>query len=268
MKDVRAGAEAPPQGAGPRVAILQSNYIPWKGYFDMIGSVDTFVIYDVMQYTREDWRNRNIIKTPQGPLWLTVPVRQKGRFGQRICDTEIEGTLWARKHWKSIEGSYRKASWFTQVAEWLAPIYLDETFTHLSSLNRRIIAGICSYLGIVTRVIDTEGFLLAEERSERVAGICEQLQASCYVSGPAARAYLDEPAFHAKGIAVEWFDYSNYPVYPQLWGEFKHEVSVLDLLFHCGPAAPDFMKFGRRGGPRGDAPARPIASTPPGPLQA
>lgn len=229
--------------SGQRVAVLQSNYIPWKGYFDLIAAVDTFVIYDQMQYTREDWRNRNVIKTANGLTWLTVPVRQSGRFGQRICDTEISGTQWSRKHWRSIENSYRRAPHFERVAKFLQPIYEDTSITYLSVLNRRLIEAVCAYLGIATRLIDSTEIELVGERSEKVAHICEQLGAGFYVSGPAARAYLIEGDFISRGISVEWFDYSGYPEYRQLWGAFTHQVSVLDLLFMCGPQAPSFMKF-------------------------
>lgn len=229
--------------AGQRVAVLQSNYIPWKGYFDLIGDVDIFVIYDRMQYTREDWRNRNVIKTANGLTWLTVPVRQSGRFGQRICDTEINGPIWARKHWKSIENSYRRAPHFEEVAHWLRPIYEDTGISHLSVLNRQLIEAVCAYLGITTRLVDSSEMELVGERSTRVAHICAQLDAGCYVSGPAARAYLNEADFASRGISVEWFDYAGYREYPQMWGAFTHQVSVLDLLFMCGPQARSFMKF-------------------------
>ena len=236
-------SENPASQAGQRVAVLQSNYIPWKGYFDLIAAVDTFVIYDQMQYTREDWRNRNLIVTANGPLWLTVPVRQSGRFGQRICDTEINGTLWARKHWKSIESSYRRAPHFEEVAQWLKPIYDDNAITLLSILNRRLIEAVCAYLGITTRLVDSSELELVGERSARVAHVCAQLNAGCYVSGPAARSYLDMADFSRRCMTVEWFEYAGYPEYRQLWGTFNHHVTVLDLLFMCGPQAPSFMKL-------------------------
>lgn len=229
---------------GQRVAILQSNYIPWKGYFDLIAASDTFVIYDQMQFTREDWRNRNVIKTSNGLSWLTVPVRQSGRFGQRICDAEIDGSIWARKHWKSIEHAYRRAPHFNEVSEWLRPIYEVPDLTHLSLLNRMLIESICRFLGITTVLVDSSELLLLGNPSERVASICEQLGAGSYVSGPAARSYLNESDFTRRGIAIDWFNYSGYPEYHQLWSSFAHNVSVLDLLFMCGTSAPLFMKFG------------------------
>jgi hypothetical protein len=237
---------------GQRIAILQSNYIPWKGYFDLIAAVDTFVIYDQMQYTREDWRNRNVIKTSNGLVWLTVPVRQSGRFGQRICDAEIDGNLWARKHWKSIENAYRRAPYYEEIAQWLHRIYDEPKLTHLSVLNRSLIEAVCKYLGITTKLVDSSELELRGEPSERVANICEQLGAGCYVSGPAARSYLNEVDFSIRGIDIHWFEYAGYPEYPQQWNSFVHNVTVLDLLFMCGASAPLFMKFGSSSSANGE----------------
>src|SRR5688572_27166187 len=225
------------------VAIVQSNYIPWKGYFDLIDRADEFILYDDVQYTRRDWRNRNRIKTPQGLEWLTVPVKVKGRYHQTIADTEIEGEEWAERHWKTLRAAYARATHFALVAPAFEPLYAGARFTHLSALNRALIGAVCSFLGIRTRLSSSSDYSLSPGRSERLAALCEQAGATEYVSGPAARAYLDEAAFSAKGIRVEWFDYGGYPEYPQLWGPFAHEVSVLDLLFNCGNAAPRYMKF-------------------------
>ena len=135
-----------------RVAILQSNYIPWKGYFDLIAYVDEFILFDDMQFTRRDWRNRNKIKTPNGLQWLTVPVNQKGRYYQPIKDTEITGSEWQQSHWKTIRGNYRRAKYFHSVAEWLEPLYLKNEFTNLSILNETFIRAICEKLDIDTKI--------------------------------------------------------------------------------------------------------------------
>lgn len=228
-----------------RVAILQSNYIPWKGYFDLIASVDEFVLYDDMQFTRRDWRNRNLIKTPTGLKWLTIPVQVKGKYHQKICETQVESPGWAADHWKSIEANYRRAPHFGSEADWLAPLYLGPQADDLSGINRAFLTAICERLQIATRITQSSGYLLADERSERLASICEQAGAGVYVSGPAARDYLDESVFHRRGIAVEWFDYSGYPAYPQLWGPFEHGVTVLDLLFNTGASAAEYLKAAR-----------------------
>lgn len=225
-----------------RVAIVQSNYIPWKGYFDLIASVDEFILYDDMQYTRRDWRNRNQIKTPQGLQWLTVPVRVKGKYHQAIRETGIDGEDWAAGHWKALVQNYRRAPHFGEVVEWLEPIYLQERFTLLSALNRRLLEAVCGYLGIRTVLSDSSQYLLVEGKTERLADLCRQAGGTEYVSGPAARDYIEPRVFEAMGIQLTWFDYAGYPEYPQLWGEFAHGVTVLDLLFNCGRAAPRFMR--------------------------
>ncbi len=231
-----------------RIAIVQSNYIPWKGYFDMIAAVDEFILYDDMQYTRRDWRNRNRVKTQQGLAWLTVPVRVKGKYLQSIRDTEIDGDGWAEKHWRSLFQSYHRAPFFDEVAERLSPVYRQQ-HTHLSTLNRALIETVCDYLGITTRISNSWDYRLVEGKSERLADLCEQAGGTEYISGPAARDYLDEGCFAERGIRVGWFDYAGYPEYPQLWGEFTHGVTILDLLFNCGGGAREYMKYLNSPGP-------------------
>jgi hypothetical protein len=225
-----------------KVAILQSNYIPWKGYFDLIGSVDEFILYDDMQYTRRDWRNRNQIKTPQGVQWLTVPVRVKGKYDQKIRDTEIDGGDWAAAHWKALAQNYARAPHFAEIAAWLEPLYLTASYTHLSELNRRFIEAVCACLRIDTVISDSRDYTLVGGKTERLADLCAQAGGTEYVSGPSARDYVDESVFEHSGIKLTWFDYAGYPEYPQLWGEFAHGVTVLDLLFNCGKDAGRFMR--------------------------
>lgn len=226
-----------------KVAILQSNYIPWKGYFDMIAAVDEFILYDDMQYTRRDWRNRNQIKTQQGAQWLTVPTLVKGKYHQKIRETEINGADWAAGHWKSLVQNYTRAPHFAEIASWLEPLYLEETFTHISHLNRRFIEAICTYLGIKTVITNSWDYTLLDGKTERLADLC--LQAGCneYISGPAAKDYVDEKIFADMGVKLTWFDYVGYPEYPQLWGDFTHGVTILDLLFNCGKDAPRYMRY-------------------------
>lgn len=225
------------------VAILQSNYIPWKGYFDMIAAVDEFILFDDMQYTRRDWRNRNQIKTPQGVQWLTVPVLVKGKYHQKIRETEIDGADWVLAHWKALEQNYRRAPHFAEVAAWLQPLYLETSYGHLSEMNRCFIEAVCRYLGIGTRITHSWDYALVDGKTERLASLCAQAGGTEYVSGPAAKDYVDEQVFNAMGIKLTWFDYVGYPAYPQLWGEFTHGVTILDLLFNCGKDARRFMRY-------------------------
>ena len=226
-----------------KVAILQSNYIPWKGYFDMIAAVDEFILYDDMQYTRRDWRNRNQIKTPQGVQWLSVPVLVKGRYHQKIRETEIEGVGWAANHWKALAQNYARAPYFDKIAAWLAALYLDEPYTHISQLNRRLIEAVCNDLAIKTVISSSSDYTLVDGKTERLADLCVQAGGTHYVSGPSAKDYVDAQVFEHKGIELIWFDYGGYPVYPQLWGEFTHEVTILDLLFNCGAEAHRYMRY-------------------------
>lgn len=225
-----------------KVAIHQSNYIPWKGYFDLIAAVDEFILYDDMQYTRRDWRNRNKIKTPNGLQWLTMPVQVKGKYHQKIRETEINGSDWAGSHWKSLERNYRRAPYFDEIAVWLEPLYVKE-FTHLSPMNRRFIESVCEYLGITTVISNSWDYHLADGKTERLAELCVQVGANEYITGLSAKDYVDESVFSDRGIKLTWFDYSGYPEYPQLWGDFAHGVTILDLLFNCGRDAPEYMKL-------------------------
>lgn len=224
-----------------KVAILQSNYIPWKGYFDMIAAVDEFIIYDDMQYTKGGWRNRNQIKTTQGAQWLTVPVRATGRFGQIIRETEIADNQWQTSHWKSLVMNYSRARHFDDVAVWLEPLYQTQYRT-ITELNLVFISAICNYLNIKTKISHSWDYRLDAGKTERLVSLCQQAGATEYISGPAAKDYIECHHFNEAGIQLKWFDYQGYPEYPQLWGEFAHGVSILDLLFNCGKNASTYMR--------------------------
>ena len=221
--------------------ITQSNYIPWKGYFDSINKVDELVLYDQVQYTRRDWRNRNRIKAQNGLKWLTVPVQVKGKYYQPINQTVVADAGWGKQHWKTLLHNYRKAPFFDKYADALESIYLD-TRTNLSEINATFIRFICDALGIETVIRDSTDFELHEGKNERLISICEQSGVTDYYSGPAAKTYIDEDLFASHGIAVHWLDYDGYPEYDQLYGPFEHSVTILDLLFSVGDDAPSFMK--------------------------
>jgi hypothetical protein len=202
--------------------------------------VDEFILYDDMQFTKNDWRNRNLIKTPQGVQWLTVPVGQN--INRRIRDVRLPDSRWQSKHWKSLASNYRRAPHFAEMAEWLEPLYLSETYTHLSQMNRRFIEAVCDFLGIRTVIRCSSEYTLTQGKTERLADLCIQANGTEYISGPAAKAYIEGGVFADHGIGLTWFDYAGYPEYPQLWGEFTHNVTILDLLFNCGRESHRFMK--------------------------
>lgn len=226
-----------------KVAVLQSNYIPWKGYFDLIAAVDEFILYDDVQFTKNDWRNRNRIKTPRGLQWLSIPVGQD--IDRRIRDVQLPHGAWQDRHWKTLEANYRRAAHFAELAAVFEPVYRSQRHTHLSPLNRELIEAVCRYLGIRTCISNSWDYAPAGGRLERLVDLVAQAGGSEYITGPSARNYLDEAAFAARGISVTWFDYAGYPEYPQLWGGFVHEVTILDLLFNCGQDAARYMRFVR-----------------------
>jgi len=226
-----------------KIAILQSNYIPWKGYFDLIAAVDEFILYDDVQFTKSDWRNRNKIKTPKGVEWLTIPVGQN--INRLIRDVELPRTDWQSKHWKTLEANYQRALHFEEIATMLKPVYL-EPHARLTDLNRSFIEKICTYLAIPTAIRYSWDYEAATGRNERLVDLCLQAGANQYISGPSARGYLDVEMFNKNNIEVRWFEYEGYPPYAQLWGAFTHQVSIIDLLFNCGGNASQYMKCGRR----------------------
>ncbi len=226
-----------------KVAILQSNYIPWKGYFDIIASVDQFIILDCVQYTCNDWRNRNKIKTRDSLLWLTVPVLAKGRHTQLIRDVEIADKFWPNKHWRSLETNYSKSKYFCEISEWLKPLYLEREYKFLSDLNKTFIVAISNYLELNTEIIDSSQFSTSSKKSKRLIEILTEVKADIYYSGPSAKSYINEEQFNEHGFKVSWMDYSDYPIYSQQWKSFVHEVSILDLLFNCGFESRNYMKF-------------------------
>lgn len=226
------------------VAIVQSNYIPWKGYFDLIAKSDIFVLFDEVQYTKRDWRNRNLIKSQTGPQWLSVPVLTKGKYYQKISETEINGDKWRKDHLLALQSNYARAPFFKDTIKWLQPCYFDHTYESISHLNLTFISAICTFLGITTEILYSSEFVSSSDqhRSQRLLEICKSLKASEYISGPKAKSYLDEHHFMANDITVSWMSYDDYPVYPQLWGKFDHHLSILDLIFNCGPDSANFMK--------------------------
>ena len=227
-----------------RIAVVQSNYIPWKGYFDLIASVDEFVLLDDAQFTRRDWRNRNRIKTADGLKWLTIPVEMKGKYDQAIKDTRISDPSWREKHWTRLYHAYSRAPCFSQYAERIEEVYQDASDERLSQINHRFLTAICDILGIDTKITWSMDYGATGRRSERLLDICGQAGATEYLSGPSARTYLDESLFGEAGVDVIWMDYEGHPEYDQLYPPFEHHVTVLDLIFHTGAGAPGHLLKG------------------------
>ena len=225
-----------------KIAILQSNYIPWKGYFDLINQVDEFILYDDMQYTKNDWRNRNIIKSANGTQWLSIPVKHKGKSLQKISETEIAKSNWGRKHWQTLIANYSKAPYFNDYREEFETLYLGCDETYLSQINYLFLTLINKILGIKTTITWSSNFELVGDKTERLISLCQDTQANEYISGPAAKSYMNEEIFAEANIKVSWMDYSNYPEYRQAGSTFEHGVSIIDLIFNEGSNASRYMK--------------------------
>lgn len=224
-----------------KVAILQSNYIPWKGYFDLMQQVDVFIILDEVQYTKNDWRNRNLIKTPQGLHWLSIPVYRKSST-QKISETRIAQAKWPIKHWQNWQSFYARAPFFALFESELKNLYLECRFELLSQINLYFIKRICQWLNIPTLILSSKELELKQEKNQRLIHLIKQVNGQTYLSGPAAKPYLKIEEFQKAEIEVQWMNYQNYPRYPQLYPPFSHQVSIIDLILHTGPEAPRYIK--------------------------
>lgn len=223
-----------------KVAVLQSSYIPWKGYFDIIHDVDLFILFDDVQFTPRDWRTRNKIKTDNGSQWLTIPA---GADRERLIhEVALNDPIWQEKHWKTLCLFYSKAPFFKKYKYFFEEVYLGTRWTNLSALNQFLIRNIASEcLGITTEFKDSREYEAFGQKLERLIDLLKKAGAEEYISGPAARDYIDESRFQAEEILLVYKDYAGYPEYQQFFPPFDHYVTILDLLFHTGPDAPYYI---------------------------
>lgn len=223
-----------------KVAVIQSNYLPWKGYFDIINDADLFVFYDDVQFTKNDWRNRNRIKTSSGITWLTVPTGAS--INRLIFEVVLSDKSWQAKHWSQLKQHYSRAPHFRRYEAFFEDVYLGHSWERLSDLNQHLIVFIArEFLGIRTRMEDSRRIAPTGAKLERLIDLLKKVGAERYISGPSARAYIDESRFVDCGIELVYKDYSGYPEYPQFHPPFEHGVSIIDLLFHTGPNAPWYI---------------------------
>ena len=224
-----------------KAVILQSGYIPWLGYFDLINKADIFVFLDDVQWTTRDWRNRNRIRTSQGWSWLTVPVKlERSYFDYKIKDVQIDNTQdWPQKHLGAFRSWYNKAIYFDEIYSLLQDI-LSKKQQFVVDLNYELIFAICQYIGISkTKFLFSQNMHIPKEvkKAERLLAIVEEIRGiHTYISGPSAKPYLEEGNFATKNIKVEWHDYLH-PYYNQnTWGSnvFIPYLSIIDLLFNHG----------------------------------
>lgn len=223
-----------------KVAIIQSNYIPWKGYFDIINDSDIFIFLDDVQYTTRDWRNRNKIKTPHGLKWLTIPVGSD--TNRLICDVSIQDSRWQKEHWETIKFYYSKAKYFNLYKDFFEDLYCSRVWDNLSELNQYIIRCISiDFLGINTQFINSKDLNCKGKKQEKLINLIKKVGGDLYISGPSAQNYIDDELFTKNQIKLVYKDYLGYPEYEQFYPPFEHGVTILDLIFLTGPDAPYYI---------------------------
>ncbi len=222
------------------LSCIQPSYIPWKGYFHQIQKSDIFVFLDDVQYDKHSWRNRNKIKTSNGLIWLTVPVLTKKRFGQSIMEVQINNrNNWRKKHLKALHMNYVKAPFFNKYKEFLASVY-EREWKLLVDLDIYLTVEISKLLGIKTNFIRASEMQLKQDKIHRLIDLCKILNIDTYLTGPLARNYLTAEMFEKEGLKLEFQEY-YYNEYPQLYGDFVHNVSIVDTLFNCGEEAGEYI---------------------------
>lgn len=226
------------------IVILQSNYIPWKGYFDLMAAADEFLLFDEVQFTKNDWRNRNRIFLHGKLHWLTLPVKTAGVFGGAIDEIEVSNANWARAHWDTLRQAYCRAPYYSAIAPILEEAYLSTApATRLSQINEQFLKAIAGMLDLKTAIRRADIVpRTTADPTDRLVEICKARGATTYISGPAARNYLRADAFTKAGIALHYANYSDYPTYPQDSASFEHGVSIIDTLMQCGHAAKYQLK--------------------------
>lgn len=225
------------------VAIHQPQYLPWLGYLDKIDRADVFVILDTVQFKKNEWQNRNRIRTAQGCQWVTVPVLH--RFGQPINEVRINPSAdWAAKHVRTIEMHYARAPHREPFLEGLRAI-CRRPWERLSELNVAVLTWLLEAYGITTPLRMASEMKLRDEPTDRLIDICRAVGGTGYLAGAGAAGYMDMPRFEASGIGLEVQDF-HHPVYPQCYEPFMPGMAAIDLLFACGGEALRILRHARQ----------------------
>lgn len=222
-----------------KAVIHQPNYLPGLTYFHKIATADVFIVLDDVQYSKNNWTNRNRVKAPQGPAWLTVPVLTKGRLGQRIIGAEIDGRTWAERHWKTIQTCYGRTAGFGWCADAFHTV-LMKPWVRLAELNLALIELVIDVLGIHTPLRSSSELGVAGTETARLVNLCAAVGADTYLSGPGGRNYHDESLFEGAGIRIGYHEF-RHPQYPQPFGAFEPNLSIIDLLFNVGLSAREVL---------------------------
>ncbi|MCB9554678.1 MAG: WbqC family protein [Deltaproteobacteria bacterium] len=219
-----------------KLAIMQPGYLAWLGFFELMAYVDRFVYFDDVQYTRKDWRSRNRVKTANGPVWLSVPVKKAPRE-TLIKDIEINyEQTWLDKHLRTIEVAYRKAPYFEPLYGEIKSI-LESRPRLLKELDDSLIRLCMRHFSIECELTwSSELKLPPAEKNRRIIDVCRAHGSSVLYDTQASSTFIDVALFAENGIEVLFQDY-QHPQYPQQWGEFVSHMAAIDLIFNTGPQA-------------------------------
>ena len=225
------------------VTAHQSSYLPWLGFFHKIAISDIFIILDDVQFEKNSFSNRNKIKGPNGTFWLTVPVRLKGHMQKKIMDIEIiNNSIWRKKHLKAIENCYAKAPYFNDYIPFFRDCY-SKDWDNLTVLNEYILSWFLKQLDIDVKVYKASDHSFKGQKSDLILEICRKFEAEIYVFGTLGKDYADVNWFVSQGVKVYFQDY-KLSEYQQLYLPFVSNLSIVDLLFNCGPASHDILMRG------------------------
>jgi len=225
-----------------KVCVHQPNYLPYPGYFNKIRDSDVFVLYDVAQYVKDRWDNRNRIRTKDGFMYLTIPLRDKDSFKKRFYEVKLpENNKWQKQHWKAIEANYARAEYFSSYSDFFREHYL-KPWEGLTDFSAAIIEKLIREFGLGAKVVrSTEmGLDLTQRSTELLIAILTRVGASTYLSGPTGRKYMELELFGQAGIGLEFQDYS-LGEYRQRFPGFVPGLAAIDLLFNMGEKAREYL---------------------------
>lgn len=218
----------------------QPTYLPWLGLFHKIANADVFCYFDIAQYQKKDFNNRNKIKTHNGPIWLSVPVQSKNHFQTSVGKIKIINNGWNKKHFKSIKLAYKKAKFFNDYIKDLEYLFLKKNYTTLSELNLVFLKYFLKKIKIKTPIISASDYNFEGKKSDLVLDMCIKLNAKEYIFGEQGQNYADKKKFFDHEIKVHFQKYTH-PVYDQIHGDFLPNMSIVDLLFNEGPNSKEII---------------------------
>lgn len=218
----------------------QPVYLPWLGLFHKIALADKFVFFNQVQYLPKDWMNRNKIKTASGEIWLTVPVLRKGYRDMKTSQIKINNDVdWKKKHLNSINLNYKKTPYFEKYFYFFEDTY-NKKWQYLADLNEHMLKWFLKELGIKTEFLKASDYDFQGTKSDLVLDMCKQLKADVYIFGILGKDYTNLKDFEDNGIKTIFQNY-KHPSYSQIHGEFNQNLSIIDLLFNCGPNSYDII---------------------------